>query len=188
MDLNWGIVDQFNNPTRPSGPYFDPGYLLGANGGKLAITAPSVALDGSFIGRTTPGPTQREVGPRPSEFILKIQAQDLLAPIYPIISPTPPTITFQSVTTQTAADAFALDANGNPIALRADRVANVFLSPDLLTRDGFGRFTVENVDGDIIVPTDVTLRAAARNFITLAGANLNIQGSLIAANGQINLT
>ncbi len=186
--FKWGVVDQFNNPVRPSGPYFDPGYLHGANGGKLSITAPSVALDGRFIGRTTPGPYQREVGPRPSEFILKLQAQELLTPIYPIFSPTPPTITFESGATPIAADAFALDANGNPFALRSDRLANVSLAPELLTRDGFGRFTVENVDGDIHVPVGVTLRAAPRNFITLAGANLNIQGSLIAPNGQINLT
>lgn len=187
-DLKWAIVDQFNNPVRPSAAYFDPGYLHGANGGTLKITAPTVALDGSFIGRTTPGPNQRAVGPRPSEFILKMQAQELLAPIYPVFSPTPPTITFQSGVTQTTAADFALDANGNPTALSADRIANVYLAPELLTRDGFGRFTVENVDGDINVPVGVTLRAAPRNSITLAGANLNILGNLIAPNGQLNLT
>jgi filamentous hemagglutinin len=187
-DLKWAVVDQFNNPVRPGGSYFDPGYLHGANGGTLKITAPAVALDGRFIGRTTPGPNQRVTGPRPSEFILKMQAQELLAPIYPVFSPTPPTITFQSGVTQTTAADFALDANGNPTVLASDRIANVYLAPELLTRDGFGRFTVENVDGDINVPVGVTLRAAPRNSITLAGANLNIFGNLMAPNGQLNLT
>lgn len=187
-DLKWAIVDRFNNPMRPGGPYFDPGYLHGANGGRLAITAPSVALDGSFIGRTTPGPNQRVVGPRPSEFVLKMQAQEMLSPIYPVFSPTPPKITFQSGVSQGPVADFSLDAAGNPGGLGADRVAQVYLAPELLTRDGFGRFTVENVDGDIVVPAGVTLRAAPRNFITLAGANLDLQGSLIAPNGQLNLT
>lgn len=187
-DLKWGIVDRFNNPLRPGATYFHPGYLHGANGGTLAITSPSVALDGRFIGRTTPGPNQRVVGPRPSEFILKFQAQELLAPIYPVFSPTPPTVTFQGGVTQTAAADFSVDLNGNTPALAAERIGQVYLSPELLTRDGFGRFTVENVDGDIIVPAGITLRAAPRNFISLSGANLNVQGSLIAPNGQITLT
>ncbi|GEP44332.1 filamentous haemagglutinin family protein [Brevifollis gellanilyticus] len=187
-NLKWAIVDQFNNPVRPGGAYFDSGYLHGANGGTLKITAPTVALDGRFIGRTTPGPNQRVVGPRPSEFILKLQAQELLSPIYPVFSPTPPTVTFQNGNAQSAVANFNADANGNTAALAADRIANVYLSPEMLTRDGFGRFTVENVDGDIIVPVGVTLRAAPRNSITLAAANINILGNLIAPNGQINLT
>jgi filamentous hemagglutinin family protein len=187
-DLKWAIVDRFKNPVRPGGAYFDPGYLHGGHGGKLSLTAPSVALDGTFIGRTTPGPNQRAVGPRPSEFILRLQAQQLLAPIYSTYSPTPPTVTFTTTPAVPSIGEFSLDANGNPSALPADRLANVYLAPELLTRDGFGRFTVENVDGDIRVAAGVTLRAAPRNFITLAGANINIEGSLIAPNGQINLT
>lgn len=187
-DLKWAVVDQFNNPVRPGASYLDPGYLHGGHGGVLKITAPSVALDGSFTGRTTPGPNQRVIGPRPAEFVLKLQAQEMLAPLYPVFSPTPPTVVFQTGAAQAPVADFHVDAGGNPGSLAAGRIARVDLSPELLTRDGFGRFTVENVEGDIVVPEGVTLRAAPRNSITLAGANLNIQGSLIAPNGQINLT
>lgn len=187
-DLKWAIVDQFNNPVRPGASYLDPGYLHGGHGGVLKITAPSVALDGSFTGRTTPGPNQRVIGPRPSEFVLKLQAQEMLSPLYPAFSPTPPTVTFQNGATQAPVADFHVDAGGNPGSLPAGRIARVDLSPELLTRDGFGRFTVENVDGDIVVPVGVTLRAAPRNSITLAGANLDIQGNLVAPNGQIHLT
>ena len=81
-------------------------------------------------------------------------------------------ITFQEDVVLGPADAFALapllvpgdpplpegsPSPGTPLPLREDRKKNVYLSPELLTTSGFGSLTVENGNGDIIVPLGVTL-------------------------------
>lgn len=186
-DLKWAVKSSIDNPITPGESYFDPGYLLGGNGGRVSITAAAAALDGSFTGRTVAGPSQRTAGPLASEFVLKFEAQELLTSVYPTYSPTPPKVTFKDGGQSLAADPFSLDGNGKPLALRADRLADVFLSPDLLAKSGFGRFQVENVDGDISVGSGVTLKSSPRGSITLVGANLDIQGSLVSPGGSLTL-
>lgn len=185
--LKWATRDVFGNPITPKGPYDASGYVFSGDGGKIKITSAAVALDGSFISRTVAGPTQRLQAPKTGEFTLKFEAQEMLTSVYPVYSPTPPTVTFQSGTTQAPANAFALDASGNPPALRADRLANVHLSPDSLAQGGFGKITVENNDGRIVVPVGSALNAAVHGSITLSAANLDILGTLSAPGGTIDL-
>jgi filamentous hemagglutinin len=187
MSLKWATRDVFNNPITPKGMYDASGYVFSGDGGVVKVTSAAMALDGSFISRTVAGPTQRVNGPVLSELILKFEAQELLTSVYPVFSPTPPTFTFQSGVTQVAADAFSVDASGNPAALRADRLANVYLSPEVLTKGGFGKLTVENNDGRIVVPEGTHLRAAIHGGITLSAANMDILGSLSAPGGSIDL-
>lgn len=187
-NLTWAVSTTFNHSITPSTSYLDPGNIQGADGGRLNITAASAALDGRFLGATISGPAQREIGPAPGEFTLKFEAQRLTRSSYPIFSPTPPTVTFQSGVVQTPAAAFALDGTGKPLALGAARLADVFLSPELLTTSGFGSLSVTNGEGRIIVPEGLTLAAALHGDITLTGTNLDILGSLIAPGGSIHLT
>lgn len=188
-NLKWAVRDTFNNPITPMGAYHDPGYVFSGDGGHIEITSAAMALDGAFIARTVAGPSQRgHAAPKASELILEFEAQELLAPIYPSFSPTPPTVTFQSGVTQAAADAFSLSAAGEPGTLRADRRDQVYLSPELLKAAGFGELTVVNVDGRIVVPAGTALEAPVHGGITLTGANLDILGHLKAPGGHIHLT
>lgn len=186
-NLKWATRDVFNNPITPKGVYDASGYVFSGDGGSIKISSASVALDGSFVGRTVAGPTQRSGGVKPSEFILKFEAQEMLTSVYPIYSPTPPTVTLQSGVSQVAADAFTVDSNGKPLALRADRLANVYLSPEALAQGGFDKITIENNDGRIILPNGSTLRTGAYGSITLSAANMDILGSLISPGGHIDL-
>ncbi len=111
-----------------------------------------------------------------------------MGPLFLPFSPTPPDILFSPNDTLAAADPFALDESGHPIALREDRQNNVILSPDLLAADGFGSLRVINSDGNITVPTNVSLIAPVRGAITLSGANIDIEGSIRAPGGSISLT
>ena len=185
VHTKWGIVDNFKSALA-SGAYFEPGYVYGGLGGGLSINAPSMALDGQLLGNTITGPRQQFTPPTPSALSLAFQQQALLPSlVFPPISPTPPDVIF-GTGTLAAAEPFALDSNGVPLPLRADRVGEVILSPDLIEKDGFGIFKVDNSDGNITVPSDVTLSLPARGSLSLSGANIDIEGAVFAPGGTLN--
>ncbi len=184
----WDVTRTYNHPLALLGDHYESGYTQGADGGSISITAPSVALDGRLRGNTINGPLQRGTIPASSGLSLIIQGQDGSNPLSPFYSPTPPNIVFQPTSNLAPAAPFAVDANGAPVPLRADRLESVVLSPDLLTSDGFGRLMVQNVDGNITVPAGITLLAASKGSITLAGANVTIAGNLIAPGGTLSFT
>ncbi len=182
----YGLQQTFVNPLLLNGAHYETGYQFGANGGTVSISAPSMALDGTLLGATVSGPRQRTVAPTASALTLNFQGQDATPPLYSVVSPTPPDIVFAAGTTQNPADPFTITPSGAPVALRKDRQAEVILSPDLLTTDGFGNLTINNSDGDISIPSNISLTAPARGSITLAAANLDIQGSVSAPQGTLS--
>ena len=183
----WNISDPYTVPFVTASRYQN-GYISGGNGGALVIAAPSVALDGNFSGSTTAGDHQRVTIPTPASFSLSLQSQQVLAPYYPLYSPTPPEIVFQKDTKPTAADPFELDANGDPKPLLADRIGKVLLSTGWFGSAGFGNLAVYNPDGNIVLPAGETLAIAAGGSIRLTGANVDVEGTLRAAGGGMYLT
>lgn len=186
-NLAWNVSTTFYNFNTPASAYYDPGHVHGGAGGKLNIATASAALDGRFLGLSVIGPDQRVATPGLSEFTLRFEAEELINNEQSPTSPTPPTVIFQSGVSQPAAAPFTRNASGQPAALDAARLAEVYLSPDLLTTSSFGKLHVENADGRIIVPADVTLTTALRGGITLIGANLDVFGSLNTSGGEIVL-
>ncbi|MDZ4288771.1 MAG: filamentous hemagglutinin N-terminal domain-containing protein, partial [Prosthecobacter sp.] len=182
----WGVSNDYT-VSLLLGTHYEAGYTYGAAGGSISINAPRMALDGQLLGNTINGTRQRELQAAPSTLSLTFQAQRLQPSLYPVYSPTPPTVIFQSGVPQLAANPFALDANGHAIALRDDRVQNVVLSATLLSESGFGNLTVDNKDGDIIVAADESLIAQPKGSITLNGANVTVNGSIITPGGTISL-
>ncbi|OYW77296.1 MAG: hypothetical protein B7Z37_04825 [Verrucomicrobia bacterium 12-59-8] len=186
-DSRYGVTTS-NTSILNSGNYYQVGFLEGANGGSLSIIAASMALDGKMTGLSVNGPYQREIPVTTASLDLKWKADISGFDTYYFQSPTPPVITFGTTGTQTAAAPFAVDANGLPQALSADRVNNVMLSPTLLTSSGFGHLSVDNFDGLINLPAGITLQTTPQGSITLLGANVNIQGSIVAPGGAITLS
>ena len=207
----WGITRTFRHPFDLNGAHYEAGYVQGANGGTVTITAPSMALDGRLTGTTIKGPRQvRETAttstaPAASTLALTFKSQDpapRFGDEFSDTSLTPPKIVFRSDVAQRAVAAFALDAEGiplalpgidaeglaDPLALPAGRAAKVVLSPTLLTDDGFGGLTVENGAGDITVPMGVDLVAPAKGSITLDGRNVTILGDVRAPGGMLSFT
>lgn len=167
---------------------YEPGYVWGANGGAISITAPSMALDGSLVGSTVSGPRQQQQAPTPSSLLLAFQAQDINSSEFLPLSPTPPTILFESESDLPPAAPFALDGTGNPLPLSADRKSEVILSPDLINKDGFGSFTLVDSDGTINIPAQVQLTTVPGGSISLSAANLDIEGSLTAPGGTLQFS
>ncbi len=188
-DPRWGTtttsVIQF-----ASASHHEDAHSVGGNGGSIKLDASAMALDGSLVGRTITGPQQLQAAPRQSSLELRFRAQHLSRSplLFPYYSPTPPDIEFRTgASGLPSADAFVLNGGGSPGALRQERRDTVVLSPDLLTTQGFGSLLVENWDGDISVPVGVALVAPATGSIIFRGANIDIQGSITAPGGTIDL-
>ena len=190
--LKYGLTDTFIDPLLGGG-HFESGYVYGGSGGSIRIQAPSQAVDGSLLGNTVSGARQRQVTAAPSTLSLAFIAQDLASHPgiqFPYFAPAPPIITVDPDASLAPATAFSLDASGNPVALRADRVANVILSPDLTGDDGFGNLSVDDSGGKITVPSGVVWKGQptvnAQGSITLTAGNITIDGSIVMPGGQLS--
>jgi len=184
---SYGITENFTSPLAPMGIHYEAGYNYGGNGGSIVIQTPAAVLDGTLLGNTVAGPRQRTVIPTPSSLTLTFQAQGPTDPFAPF-SPSPPNITFQTFSNLNPAGPFTVDANGVPLDLAFERKSQVILDPQLVSADGFGSLTINNGDGAILVPPNVSLNAPPNGSFTFAAANINIQGNLVAPGGKISLT
>ena len=180
----WGVTDTTSNPQLSA--TYEPGYIQGGNAGKLAITAPAMALDGNLVGAAFAGPRQRSALPSPGSLSLAFQGQDAALPqnLFPNYSPTPPDIVFQPAGTASAVGAFF--ATGT--ALPAERTRNVTVSPALLTSGGFGTLSIENSDGRITVPGGTSLTVAPGGSLALTAAAIDIAGKVSAPGGSLSFT
>ncbi len=183
----WSLNNTYSQALALTGLRYEAGYTFGGDGGKFSITSPSVALDGTMLGTTVAGPRQRSILPTASRLSLSFKAQDATTTDFRYHSPTPPSITFDPTRRLRAADAFALDSNDAPLALGADRAAEVVLSPLLTSAGGFGNLTIENNDGNITVPAGVTLSTSAGGSVTMKAGNLSVFGAIAVPAGKIAL-
>lgn len=185
----YGITRTFATPWM-SGRRFESGYVQGADGGALTLTAPSMAIDGELRGLTTTGPRQRSSVPAESRLSLVFESEEIFQIAgatllnFLTISPTPPAVIFAREAPRLEAKPFQLLA-GTPDGLDADRIAEVTLWAGLLDEDGFGHLAVRNTDGDISVPQGVGLSAPARGSISLTGANVALRGDVTAPGGVL---
>lgn len=180
----WGVTDTTTNPQLTS--TFEPGYIQGGAGGSLSITAPAMAIDGALLGSTVAGARQRTTPPAPSALSLAFLGQDPSLPqnLFPNYSPTPPSITFETGVTLAKVGAYSAD----DASLPDERKRKVVLAPTLLGADAFGSLKIDNSDGNIAIPAATTLAAPAGGALTLAAANLDIQGKVSAPGGHLAFT
>ena len=185
----YGMSQTFTDPLIVTSHYEDS-YVEGFNGGTLSINSPSTALDGQMTGLTVDGPRELSQSslPAPSQLDLAFEGQTGGQTVGIAEPAIPPSIIFSPDDDLPAAAPFALDSSGDPIALSDARQKEVILSPDLFTSDGFGSLDLYDGDGNITVPAGVTLDAGPEGSITLAGANIDVQGSVIAPGGSLNFT
>ncbi len=184
-NIKFGVSEIYHMPLAPDGSYYEPGSIQGGAGGKLSISAPSMALDGGLMGRTTNGDGQRSTPATPASLSLSFLAKDRTYQTLPDFSPTPPELVIGSFAPQSPAGSFALDAEGNPLPLAAERIARVQLSPDIMTGQGFGMLTLNNPDGGITLPAGVTLNAPAGGVISMKASTIDIEGAITAPGGKI---
>jgi filamentous hemagglutinin len=184
----WGITEVFDQPLALTGRHWEETYTHGAAGGSIEIRSPGMALDGDLVGRTVNGPRQREQRAGLSSLKIAFLRENPDVTLFPLHSPTPPSVIFREGGSQRAADPFRVDAAGTPGGLGADRLARVFLSPSLLAEGGFGSLTVENNDGDVLVPRGVTLETQPGGSLVVKGSNIEIAGNVFAPGGTLQFS
>lgn len=168
-----------------------PGYLYGGDAGSVSISAPSLAVDGNLQGHSVSGPRQTGAPARSGALSLGLQGQyyDASSPTgYFNDSRTAPVVRFDSAPALPRATAFALDAAGLPLPLRTERVSSLVLDPAALTGAGFGRITVDNREGDVVVAAGSEVALPASGEFSLAGKNVRVDANLSAPGGKITLT
>ncbi len=185
----WGVTRTFATPWM-TGRHYQAGYIGGGDGGILSLSAAGMAVDGLLLGRTIDQPRGVAVQPELGSLSLFFAAQrkfDTGASTFEIIteSPTPPAITFGG---QALPSVGRFTQSGDtPAALPAARLSSVVLSPSLLSDGGFGHLAVENYEGSILVPSGVALTTAPFGSVSLTGANVNIQGTIVSPGGSLSL-
>lgn len=194
LSNRWGASQTYSLALAPASSSVEPSYVEGGNGGTLKITAPGLALDGHLIGVSVTGPRQRATPPQLSSLQLTVAGQEFYdnpyagIPQFIVALPNSPRVEFQAGPSgQASADPFSMVSDA-PAPLRANRLADLYLSPDLLAGSGFGNLTVENTGGDVVVPRGVTLEAPVFGSIALTGANVIVDGSVVAPGGKLSFT
>jgi len=189
--VEWGISNQYINQVG-AGSYFQAGYLQAGNGGNLSITAPNMALDGGLHGTTliggrqkyTPARIKSTFGnstvqsamqlmlgtPEKASLSLTFQKQGIDKDFNPF-SPTPPNIVFSKNGKLNPSDTMEMD-----------------ISPDLFGMGGFGRLTLDNSDGNILLPAGTLLELFPGGALHWSAANITINGEISAPSGDLSFT
>jgi filamentous hemagglutinin family protein len=201
FDTKWGVSQTFAHPQLSNGLHYEQGYTYGGNGGAITISAPSMAIDGELFGNTVSSSRQRTSPPVAGTLGLVFKGQDAAVigldnKVPTDYSPVPPTIVFKqpnSDTTPVDAFSFGMGKPEDPTDLkikgvRGDPDAVVDVSPDLVNKNGFGKITIDNVDGDIKIPAGVELKVSAGGSLVLSAANIDIAGTVTAPGGKLNFS
>ena len=170
----WGVSKTYKSVLDPTAKHNEAAYTQGADGGSIAIQAPSVILNGSLEGQTVAGPRQvrfspsQSTMPANSSLSVNLLGNAVVNNLLLSISPYAPSVTFA--------------ANGS------SSQNSLVLAPDLVSVHGFGNLNVLNHDGSITLSANTTLDAGINGSVTLEGANISIDGSIKAPGGSVSLT
>ena len=205
----WGVTKTFSHPRAKLGERFEPSYLEGSDAGIVRMYAPSMALDGKISSQTVEGPRQHRqtsssVGyegsrltakksligkpPKGGTLALEFTGDYLEGTIYYKHSPLPPTITFRDGTSLAPVGAFPTDGGALGAILDPSRISSFVISPQELEENGISNLTIDNGDGDILIPSGVGIRTRPGGSIVLKGKNVDVQGSITSPSGSIALT
>ncbi|MCX6970884.1 MAG: filamentous hemagglutinin family protein [Verrucomicrobia bacterium] len=188
----WGIGKSFLNPLAPTGGYSARFYIEGAGAGSVSLSAPAMALDGALEGNTVGGPRQLRSSklssslPRSASLTLAFHGQDSSSPA-PLTTYSATRIIVQAGGLPPPG-AFATDAAGNAVPISAARKAIFYLDPALLSEKGFGQLTVNNEEGAVVVPGNITLRTPEGGGISFAAANIDVRGGVVSPGGSLSFT
>jgi filamentous hemagglutinin family protein len=205
----WGVTKTFAHPRAKVGERFEPSYLEGADAGIVRMYAPSMALDGKISAQTVEGPRQQRqtsssVGyegsrltakksligkpPKGGTLAMEFTGDYLEGTTYYKYSPLPPTITFRDGTSLAPVGAFPTDGGTLGAILDPSRIASFIISPEELEENGISNLSIDNGDGDILIPSGVAIATRPGGSVALKGKNVDVQGSITSPSGSVSLT
>lgn len=186
----WGVTKTFKAALAPLGGYSQQEYISGAAGGEIHLTAPAIVVGGDLVGQTITGPKQLDTPASLASlsFTFKAEARYVLNSTtvnYYDISPTPPAITF--TTDKPGASAFVV-ADGSSLPEYLTSQFAISTSWWNEKEGGFGSVTVDNPDGELLLPSGVDVKIPAGGSLTAKASNITIDGAITAPGGSVSLT
>jgi filamentous hemagglutinin family protein len=174
-NARWGVSETWTSLARQVS--YQSGYIHGGVGGSIGVQAPTAALAGALQGNVVRGERQRSIPPAASSFTLTLQGSGPTLPelITPAVTQD---VIIQSNANQPAVAAF------DPNVLSLDPANPIYLSPDLVGENGFGKVSITSGNGDIRVVSALT--GGARGSLSLAGRNIEIGANIIFRGGTLD--
>ncbi|TWT13050.1 filamentous haemagglutinin family protein [Reyranella sp. CPCC 100927] len=169
----WGVSETWTSPLA-GGRRYDPGYTQGGAGGTINLTAPRTQLSGAMNAAAGVGDRDRDAITRGGSLVL---GNDVVNPNRAV------RVGDVRLQAQTPAGAVAPDFT-DPTPLPNTPLV---LSTDMLSQGGFGNLEIYS-SGKIEVAADAVLTLPARGTVSLAGANVTIDGTIISRSGTIRLS
>ncbi|HEY4366976.1 MAG TPA: filamentous hemagglutinin family protein [Steroidobacteraceae bacterium] len=172
VDDRWGQIELINAPGIGR---MEAGYSQGSAAGTLQFIAPTMILNGSFLGNTLAGPYQRSADAilDGGRFILGLQGG---VGVTPNIDYRAPSVEFAAQpATIVIADGAALPS-GQELQLPTDYLHNGFTRTEIYS------------NGSVTVPKDLALELTPGSSFSASGQTVSVLSNITNAGGEISLT
>lgn len=186
----WGVTESWVSTLAARGQ-FTQGYVEGKNAGTLQFIAPSMAMEGTVIGKTTAGIYQRQ----PYSIDLAYAPYKTLHKLLPngatLIVGDDAQVTQSSPDFKTSSVNFVAQATPLPdgfvadTALSAERAGQVQLAAGLVAKDAVANLAVYS-NGKIDLASGLTLNAPGGS-VSLVGREVAVAGNIDVQSGSITL-
>ena len=190
----WGITRSFSHALAPLGGYTEQGYVEGAGGGTISLTAPTLLLGGKLVGRTVKGPRQLDSPPEHGSLKIAFRGENIVGLSETDISiieesPYAPEVRFVNGRSSIDVPAFRL-AGGKPTPVNGHAAGRFLAGTSLFDENdsGFGHLSIDNKDGNVVVPEGTPVKIPAGGSLTVQAANISIEDDIIAPGGSVDLT
>lgn len=167
----WGVERVWNMPEQFGRGRFERGYREGKSAGSINIKAPNLSWNGELSAGSDSGRYQRLPGDRPDGGSFVFDSTEFVK-------------SFQNVRFQT-------EKSNLPIALEEqdkNKLQTLVLSTDLTNRSGVQHVIVKTYDGQTTIAAGTDVRMAPGGEFTVQARGIEVNGSIQAAGGSINLT
>jgi filamentous hemagglutinin family protein len=190
----WGVTETYYQALAPLGGGNERTHVEGASAGTLAITAPKMSLAAEMLGQSITGPRQQTSPAGQGTLHIKFQGERKFSSggdsfVFLNESPYAPQVVFTNDLPSTTGASFELVGDSPaPLAFSAGSVFSVSGKWWDEEEGGFGNISIENTEGDILIPAGTPLNLPAGGSLTLAGRNVSILSDITAPAGTISAT
>jgi filamentous hemagglutinin len=172
-DAKWGVTQIYTSPLvgGANAGHYVQSYDQWGNAGSIAITAPSIAINGNFYGNTNDGPYQRTPLSQISSEFGSTSILPTMAPILGVPMAGALTLNFEGQTKSgtnvtlilpsSAPDIYFQSGANHTTPGSSPTPTSVVLSTGLVNEDGFGNLMVYNPGGNIEIQDDLNFPLSA---------------------------
>lgn len=194
ISTKWGITKTYHHALAPMGGFNQQEYIEGAAGGTISLQAPSLVLGGDLRGRTIKGPRQLDNPPAGGTLELAFLGEKSIVRSPTDIrfiqhSPSAPNLSFVPGNPVVVVPEFTL-VGGEPAPLSVAPGGQFLLGTALFDEEqgGFSNLTIDNRDGDLLIPRGTPLKIPAGGSLSARARNVFVEDNIVAPGGSVAFT